>query len=493
MSPTNPRPSIDEKIAGGDESYDLEAQTRSYEGLNSTSAIDTSSRSFLDRLEGSPVIQKLLSYPAPGSLELKSTSWLDGVRGVAALGVYIFHAMGLWASLVPAWHADTHQNNIFQLPLIRTIFVSGGAAVAVFFAVSGYVLTYKTLKWMRTGKKDKIYPAVASSMFRRGFRLYLPPVVLTFCEMIATRFGFTPPLNFSFVAEPTLLAQFVDWLKDMHGFINPLYTFQKAMQGIIVHPKYDAVLWTIPIEFWGSFVLYTLLLLLARIPSNRLRMLSVAIYAIFSMQMGSWNIFCFSSGMLIADFNLGQEESNTVPSLDRPSRFRLIWTIIFAVSFYAAGFPTLVYDEAKQNPMPGFEVLRAIIPMNLAMEDHSRFIWSLSGVALLASISQLPIKGMFETNFCQYLGKISFSLYLVHEFCLILFGLRFSELLMAVTGVAPKSGTLLYWIVCAVWFWTFTATVWALAAQVEKRVDAPSVRFARVLERRCLKVYKSLW
>jgi hypothetical protein len=64
---------------------------------------------------------------------------------------------------------------------------------------------------------------------------------------------------------------------------------------------------------------------------------------------------------------------------------------------------------------------------------------------------------------------------------------------MAVTGVAPKSGTLLYWIVCAVWFWTFTATVWALAAQVEKRVDAPSVRFARVLERRCLKVYKSQW
>ncbi|KAE9364729.1 hypothetical protein N431DRAFT_431538 [Stipitochalara longipes BDJ] len=491
MSPTSPRPSTSEKIAGQEAFQDLEAQ-ESNGGPKATSAFDTSSSSFLDRLEESTVIQKFLSYPAPGSLELKSTSWLDGVRGVAALGVYIFHAMGPWASLVPAWHADSNQNNIFQLPLIRTIFVSGGAAVAVFFALSGYVLTYRSLKCMRTGQRDKIYPAVASSMFRRGFRLYLPPMVLTFCEMVATRFGFTPPLNFTFVAEPTLAAQFVDWVTDMNYFINPFHTFQKAMQGIIAHPKYDAVLWTIPIEFWGSFVVYTLLLLLAKIPSNRLRMLLVAIYAIFSMQMGSWNLFCFASGMLIADFNLGQEESNTVPTVDRPSRFRLIWTTIFAVAFYAAGFPTLVYDDGKQNPMPGFEVLRAIIPTSLAMEDHSRFIWSLSGVALLASISQLPIKAMFETNFCQYLGKISFMLYLMHEFCLILFGLRFSEILMAITGVVPKSGTLVYWIVCGTWFWTFTVVVFALAAQAERWVDAPSVKFAKGLERRCLKLYKNL-
>jgi peptidoglycan/LPS O-acetylase OafA/YrhL len=116
----------------------------------------------------------------------------------------------------------------------------------------------------------------------------------------------------------------------------------------------------------------------------------------------------------------------------------------------------------------------------------------LSGVALLASISQLPIKGMFETYFCQYLGKISFMLYLMHEFCLILFGLRFSEILMAITGVVPKSGTFVYWLVCGTWFWTFTAIVFALAAQAERWVDAPSVKFAKALERRCLRLYKIL-
>ena len=492
MSPTSPRPSIAEKLPGINDSHDLEAQIQGNGGSKFISSPDLSSRPIIDKQEKSSILQKFLSYPPSGSLELKSTSWLDGVRGVAALGVYIFHAMGPWASLVPAWHADSNQDNIFQLPLIRTIFVSGGAAVAVFFALSGYVLTHKSLKWMRSGQRANIYPAVASSMFRRGFRLYIPPVVLTFCEMIATRFGISPPLNFTFVAETTLLAQVMDWLSDMNQFINPFHTFQRSMQGILIHPKYDAVLWTIPIEFWGSFVVYTLLLLLARVPSNRLRMFLVAVYACFSLRLGSWNLFCFSSGMLIADFNLSQEETNTVPSPDKPSRFRLIWTTVFAVAFYAAGFPTLVYEEAKRNPMPGFELLRAITPTSWNLEDESRFIWSLSGVALLVSISQLPIKSLFETNFCQYLGKISFSLYLIHEFALILFGLRFQEFLITITGIAPKSGTLVYWIVCAVWFWVFTVIVWALAAQAEKWVDAPSVGFARGLERRCLKFYKSL-
>ena len=485
MAPTSPRPSIGEKIAGNDEKHDLEAQIHGDGSSKSASSL-------LEKIEESTLVQKFLSYPSPGSLELRPTSWLDGVRGVAALGVYIFHAMGPWASLVPAWHADANQNNLFQLPLIRTILVSGGAAVAIFFALSGYVLTHKSLKWMRSGQREKVNPAVASSMFRRGFRLYIPPIVLTFCEMVASRFGITPPLNFTFVAEATALAQFVDWLTDMNQFINPFYTFRRSMQGILIHPKYDAVLWTIPIEFWGSFVVYTLLLILARIPSNRLRMTLIAIFACISMRLGSWNIFCFSSGMLIADFNLSQEENNTAPSLSQPSRFRLIWTTIFAISFYAAGFPTLVYEEAKQNPMPGFELLRAVTPMSWNMEDHSRFIWSLSGVFLLLSISQLPIKSMFESTICQYLGKISFSLYLIHEFCLVLFGLRFQELLMAVTGVALKSGTFLYWIVCAAWLAVFTTIVFALAAQAERWVDAPSVRFARGLEKKCLKVYKSL-
>jgi peptidoglycan/LPS O-acetylase OafA/YrhL len=396
--------------------------------------------------------------------------------------------MGCWASVVSAWHADENQNNILQLPILRTFFVSGGAAVSVFFALSGYVLTHKSIRWMREGSRHRIYPTIASSMFRRGFRLYLPPILLTFCEMVATRFGFAPPLNFTFVPEPSFSAQFVDWLGETNRLVNPVLNVQRALQGFVTHPKYDAVIWTIPIEFYGSFVCYILLLMLVRVPSNGARMGLVGVFSASSMVMGSWNIFCFSAGMLIADINLGQDENGP-----RPLRYPIIWTTIFAIAFYIAGFPTLVYPEARLNPMPGFETLRSLIPMSLNMEDHSRFWWSISGVSILLSISQLPrLKSVFETNFCQYLGKISFSLYLVHEFCAVLFGLSMQQLMLRLAGLEPKAGTFFYWVVCGIWCILFTLPVFAVAAQVERWVDGPSVKFARWLERKCLKMYKNM-
>jgi peptidoglycan/LPS O-acetylase OafA/YrhL len=481
---------MEQNLVGQKESLDLEAMIRTDHGLTSTPIFDTHSTFSSKKLDESSGIQKFLSYPSQGSLKIRSTSWLDGVRGAAALGVYIFHAMGCWAPLVPAWHFDENQNNILQLPILRTFFVSGGAAVSLFFALSGYVLTHKSLRWMRNGSTHQVYPAVASSMFRRGFRLYLPPILLTLCEMVASRFGFTPPLNFTFVPEATFFGQFMDWLSETNRFVNPIYNFQRALQGFVTHPKYDAVVWTIPLEFYGSFVCYTLLFILARIPSNGGRMGFVAVFAVFCMCIGSWNLVCFSTGILIADMNLGQEESDTIPA-SRLSKRGIIWITVFATAFYMAGFPTLSVGDAKLKPMPGFETLRTLTPMSLNMEDHSRFWWSISGVSLLLSISQLPrLKSVFETNFCQYIGKISFSLYLIHEFCIILFGLTIQTFLLRLAGLEPKANTFLYWLICVVWSVLFTLPVFALAAQVEKWVDVPSVNFARWLEGKCLRRLK---
>ncbi|KUJ11633.1 uncharacterized protein LY89DRAFT_228558 [Mollisia scopiformis] len=479
--------SIDEeKVMGQEELVDIEANTRTHLGIIFTPTSDHSSQSFPPQKEEATVLHKFLRYPAPGSLTIKSTSWLDGVRGVAALGVYMFHAMGCWARIVPAWHADADQNNILQLPILRTFFVSGGAAVSLFFVISGYVLTHRSLRWMRAGSAHRVPPAVASSMFRRGFRLYLPPVLLTFCEMLSTRCGFVPGYNFTFVPESSFFAQFVDWISETYHLISPIYNFKRAMQGFITHPKYDAVVWTIPLEFYGSFVCYILLLILVWIPNDGARMGLVALLSISSMSMGSWNIFCFLSGMLIADFNLSQEENGTVSST-MPRIRGIAWTAVFATAFYVAGFPTLMVGEAHLKPMPGFEILRSLTPTALYMQDHSRFWWSISGVALLLSISQLPrLRSIFETYFCQYLGKISFSLYLVHLFSLVLFGLKFQEFLMRVAGLQPHANTLLYWAVCGVWYFVFTLLVFAVAGQVERWVDVPSVRFAKWLEAKCL-------
>ncbi len=134
--------------------------------------------------------------------------------------------------------------------------------------------------------------------------------------------------------------------------------------------------------------------------------------------------------------------------------------------------------------MLGFEMLRALIPTSLAMEDHARWWWSVSGVSLLLSISQIPkLKRCFETDLCQYLGQISFSLYLVHEFCILLFGLPLQgSMIHVVLGYEGRHNKMMYLIVCLVWFGLFTIGVCGVAAMVERWVDRPSVKFARWVE-----------
>ncbi|KAI9053985.1 hypothetical protein LZ554_002929 [Drepanopeziza brunnea f. sp. 'monogermtubi'] len=479
-------------------SFRLREQEEEYNSAAMSSAdgykspYDDRSRSVFYRIESSRFLQTFLNYPAPDSLKLKPTSWLDGVRGVAALEVYVFHTISCWRTIFPAFGAQPDQMSLIQLPVIRTLFVTGGCAVCVFFVLSGYVLTYKSLRWMRAGQTQHVYPSVASSMFRRGFRLYLPPILLTFVEMLATRVGYTPPLNFDFVPEASFGAALLDWLKETCYLVIPYYNFIPAIQGFVIHPKYDPVIWTIPLEFYGSFTVYLLLLLVVRVPSNGTRMALVAMFAVMSMFLGSWNSFCFAMGMLLADYNLAQEEDGTMPVL-KPSKHSKLLIFVFVVALYFAGFPTLSYEEAHRYPMPGYETMRKLIPISLNMEDHARWWWSFAGVSLLFCISQLPaLKSVFESNLCQYLGKIAFSLYLVHQLCVIIFGFWLQNALLWIFGVPTHSMTWLYWAISWLWYVPFTTVVFAFAALVERFVDQGSVRFARWVESKCLELYRNV-
>ncbi|PMD43501.1 hypothetical protein L207DRAFT_423857 [Hyaloscypha variabilis F] len=448
-----------------------------------------------EELQAATLIQKFLNYPPRGTCKIHSTSWLDGLRGIAALEVYIFPTTSIWAIIYPTFHSSPAETNPLQFPLIRTFVASAPAAVSLFFVISGYVLTQRSFRSIREHFPEKVYPAVASSMFRRGFRLYTLPIILTFCEMLATRIGITPRLSFTFVLEKSLELQFVNWLHEINRFMNPLYNFSGAIQGLVTYMKYDTAIWTIPLEYYGSLLCYILLLLLAQAPADLQRMAIVAIILAFFMLLGSWHFSCFTVGMLIVDFNLHQESTSTTKG---PPKHGIHWVALFAAAFYVAGLPTFALGDAHLKPMPGFETVRWLTPSWLHMEDHARFAWSLSGIALLLSISQLPrLKAVLETDFCQYLGKISFSLYLIHLFCLVLFGLKLQAFLMYLVGVEPHDlvgggvydDTLRYVLVCGVWYVLNTALAFALAAQVERWVDRPSVRFAKWLDEKCLKPF----
>jgi len=115
------------------------------------------------------------------------TAWLDGLRGLAAIAVLNFHYLFAFSDIVYMGYDSKHKN-FLRLPFIRLAF-DGFSAVAIFFVISGYVCSLQALKRMHNREHDKLLQSFSRSIFRRGFRLYLPTLFVSFMTAIAAFLG----------------------------------------------------------------------------------------------------------------------------------------------------------------------------------------------------------------------------------------------------------------------------------------------------------------
>ena len=177
--------------------------------------------------------------------ELRPTAWLDGLRGVAALFVVIYHTiLHFLPNLLRASGATEQDNWIVQMPFIR-IFYSGPSMVAVFFVVSGFSLSHKPLKLIRAENTSKILENLASSIFRRIIRLWLPVAIITSIEMVAVYWGFYDQAP-SYRHAPkgqTFSDQFHHWVAITLAEVDP---FRSTNMAELHSSIYDPNLWTIP-------------------------------------------------------------------------------------------------------------------------------------------------------------------------------------------------------------------------------------------------------
>ncbi|CDF81327.1 Putative uncharacterized protein, partial [Taphrina deformans PYCC 5710] len=235
-----------------------------------------------------------ISPPRPQ--KLRSTSYLDGLRGIAAFIVYVAHS--------EAWNHDADEIQYgfgyrdhyaaITLPFVRVFITGGHAAVAVFFVISGFVLSRRPLTLIRARSED-LYPVLASAVFRRGVRLYLPFVAVTVSFFTAWHvFG----LSLEWPRpQPTFVGECVAWWNEFSLFVNP---FRDPVDTWFT---YDFPLWTIPVEFQGSILVYVLLLALSRV-TRRARVVACCGLALYFLHIGLWQMFCFLCGLLLADLDV---------------------------------------------------------------------------------------------------------------------------------------------------------------------------------------------
>ena len=257
--------------------------------------------------------------PLP-SRQLGQTSWLDGLRGTGALFVFNFHFITAYSdmSVVP-WGLDDDHKWFFELPIIRIIY-AGYPAVCIWFLVGGYVTSMRPLRLM-SSKTDSASPyvSISTSLFRRGFRLYMPVAVITLITMMAAYFSFfdfmrpymlNMTLKHEYFPGPigrahpkgldTLYEQLTTWVTELSQMMN-IFSFEQ------VFPNSDGHLWTILIEFRSTLYLYIALLALAR---TRLyfRLLSLVLLSIYCLYWERWETTLFFWGACLAQVDVLRQE-----------------------------------------------------------------------------------------------------------------------------------------------------------------------------------------
>jgi peptidoglycan/LPS O-acetylase OafA/YrhL len=445
-----------------------------------------SARSFLSR------------RPTGGSRKpLRRTAYLDGLRGFAAFLVY-WHHHQLWARDIIA--ADVifergfgydGQYYFAALPGVRTFFSGGHYAVTVFFVISGYVLSTKPMSLIHAGDHLKLAENLGSALFRRWLRLFIPVISATFIYMTSWHvFGLWIAAQ---VIEPTWRGELWKWYCEWKSFS---FVFKTGGEPWL---SYNLHVWSIPVEFRGSIVVFTSLLAFSRARRNARLWCEVGLtfYFMYIADGAHYSMFC--AGMLICDLDLLAESGDLPRWFYRLEPFKeLIFYHLFIISVYLGGVPSHNSHIDEIRKVRGWYYLSFLKPQ--AVFDYKWFYLFWAAAFLVAAVPRIPwLKRFFELPFNQYLGRIAFALYLVHGPVLWILGDR----LYAATGWAreahhehipnwidkfplSKSGPLGFELS----FWVpqlilLPVTLW-ISQVVTKLFDEPSVKFAQWFYRKTL-------
>jgi peptidoglycan/LPS O-acetylase OafA/YrhL len=300
---------------------------------------------------------------------------LDGLRGVAAIIVVIFHFMSAFTpefvpdqSKSPPWWADS--------PL--AVLFNGTFAVPVFFVLSGFVLTHSSVKAQSNLSLD---------MVLRYFRLVIPASMSVLLAWLLLKMipNAASELR-ALIPGP--------WLSYTHQDQIPSFYFaaKDGVYGAFVHgySRFNNVLWTMQTELIGSFCIY---IFFRFVRMNQLTWLIIVTLILILTQLPTGYI-AFSLGSALY---LIHRDGFTL----NPRSAGGIFLVGLVIGSWSTGF-------AQRQGLPALP--------SLFEPGHKSSIWyPLAALFVVAGTLHSPIlKTLFSSKLTQFLGVISFPIYLLH-------------------------------------------------------------------------------
>ena len=375
--------------------------------------------------------------PAPGA----ERHWnsLDALRGVAALLVVTFHCAQVSSGFAARGNPFSPASWLdpwawLKFTPLRLLVSSGPPAVVLFFALSGFVLS---LPFLRARRR----PGYAEFAIKRICRIYPP---FAFAILVsAVLYALVQPAPI-----PALSAWFndVQWTRPLSAD----YVFRNlAMTGLHGDMTLDTVMWSLVHELRISLIFPVLFVLTRRWPA--------ATFAVTLL-----------AGLACTAALAGTEASSLATSLIDTGRF----VALFVVGILIAGHLDAVRAAVARLPswaapalwLLGIGLLMAPGPTVFA---YYNFVWGLGAALLLVLVVGGPrADRMLSAAPLVWLGRVSYSLYLIHVPLLIAaVHVAYGRLPLGLTIAAVIPASLL------------------CAELMHRFVELPSIRLGRVLSR----------
>lgn len=332
---------------------------------------------------------------------------LDSLRGLAALTVLIGHCF----NVVPYIGNQVYDSHLFFLNLLKftplTIVKDGPSGVFLFFVLSGFVLSLP----YHNGK----YTTYKSFIIRRIFRLYIPFLLILFFAIVIRSFisyRFHPMLSTWFNDQwhsPVTVSQI---LHHVAFVLN--YTFGGGHYDIAA---FDSVVWSLVQEMRVSIIFPFIVFLVIRLSWIGSMILAVASSLIFyvtnfvglhfSVPYLIKHMIPFASTleyipMFIVGALLSRNWNSIVQFIN--SKSALLKPLMAVVGVLVYTEPTWMQNEVG--------------PLHISIVQDW-FVLLGSSLFILLALSSNLVSKVLHTKPILHIGKVSYSLYLIHLIILV--------------------------------------------------------------------------
>ncbi len=316
-------------------------------------------------------------------LKTNKLLYLEGIRGVAALMVFLCHLARTFQPNLGEelffYLKDHTQSNLIShlLHAFLNMLLDGPIAVYIFWFMTGYVISFKL--FIGAGKEY-----LKNAFSKRYFRLLIPCLGTVFLAYFLLKTGCMHNIEVAKLLGTKEASWMIDFYNFEPNFLNALKTgLWNTFFNFSWEDTYNVSLWTMQPELYGSLFCFFLFGIFGTMPK---RYFAYAIIIVLTFFIDS-NLVGFLLGFLLCDIDYSDNKLKNIN--------RQLENHFFSKWYYASFLFCLLIILAGSD------------------------VWNLSNI-LLSSLLVFTVmrsdflKTIFQSRPLVWLGKISFSLYLLH-------------------------------------------------------------------------------